>query len=166
MYAPLNLEEMTRAAERVVGRHDFTSFCAAGSAGEKMEKVVTRSEWEVNGEFWTYHIAARSFVHHMVRNLVGTFLEVGQGRRTADDMDRIFETRHRSSAGNMAPAKGLFLERVEFDESGEMPQAVIDTWSKIWRYFAASECQYQRQYHTDFELYKSQNAIEIYIVVR
>ncbi len=118
VYAELNREEMEKAAARVIGRHDFTSFCAAISAEGKMEKDVTRSEWKVSGELWTYHIAARSFVHHMVRNLVGTFLEVGQGRRKAEDFDRIIAARHRSSAGAMAPAKGLFLENVEFDEPG------------------------------------------------
>jgi len=74
-----------------------------------MEKDVTRSEWQVSGELWTYHIAARSFVHHMVRNLVGTFLEVGQGRRKAEDFDpyllKVIEDRPTDPAVRIALAR-------------------------------------------------------------
>lgn len=113
---PLSLEAMNEAAARVVGRHDFTSFCAADSAGEDMVKDVHFSRWEAHDEMWQYRVSARSFVHHMVRNLVGVFIEVGLGRRTPQDIDRILAARARRAAGPMAPAQGLFLERVDYED--------------------------------------------------
>jgi predicted transcriptional regulator YdeE len=53
-----------------------------------------------------------------------------------------------------------------FEAKGDMPQVVVDTWSKIWAYFSSGDSEYQRTYTTDFELYKSQNVIEIYIAVK
>ena len=79
-----------------------------------------------------------------------------------------------AGSDQVADSRNNFLENVAiqpgkylvFKETGEMPQVVISTWSKIWDYFSADTADYQRAYTTDFELYKSQNEIEIYIAVK
>jgi tRNA pseudouridine38-40 synthase len=81
-----------------------------------MVKDVHFSRWETHGEMWHYRVSARSFVHHMVRNLVGVFIEVGLGRRKPQDIDDILAARARRAAGPMAPAQGLFLERVDYED--------------------------------------------------
>ena len=112
----VDLDAMNEAASRVVGAHDFTSFCAAESAEQDMVREVHLSRWAAEGELWRYHVRARSFVHHMVRNLVGTFVEVGLGRREPGDLDTILTVRDRRAAGPTAQAQGLFLEHVGYEE--------------------------------------------------
>jgi tRNA pseudouridine38-40 synthase len=113
---PVDLDAMNQAAALVVGAHDFTSFCATESLEENMIRDVHLSRWDADGEIWRYRVRARSFVHHMVRNLVGTFVEVGLGRRRPRDLETILAARDRRAAGPTAPAQGLFLERVGYGD--------------------------------------------------
>ena len=125
LYRPLDLGEMERAAAKIEGKHDFTSFCAAESVGERMEREVLLSRWETERELLRYRVAANGFVHHMVRTLVGTLLDVGLGRRTPEGIPAVLKARDRRAAGPTLPAKGLFLERVGFGEDDMPgPQAV------------------------------------------
>jgi tRNA pseudouridine38-40 synthase len=120
---PLNEQTMERAAERVVGEKDFTSFAAVdperGREAEMRSNVRTifSSAWEREGEELIYSVKGSGFLHHMVRNLVGTFLLVGRGTLQADDITRILEARDRSAAGATAPASGLYLVSVEYSKS-------------------------------------------------
>jgi tRNA pseudouridine38-40 synthase len=84
-----------------------------------MEREVLASRWESRGDLWLYRVEAGSFLHHMVRNLVGTFLQVGLSRRQPEEIDRILEARDRRAAGPTAPAQGLFLEAVRYEEDEE-----------------------------------------------
>jgi tRNA pseudouridine38-40 synthase len=117
---PLDEEAMARAEEMVVGEHDFTSFAAVDPErtreGETPLNVRTifSSRWERAADELVYTVRGSGFLHHMVRNLVGTFILVGRGTLTADDIGRILETRKRSSAGATAPASGLYLVGVEY----------------------------------------------------
>lgn len=119
---PLNEEAMARAAGLVVGEWDFTSFAAVdperGHEAEARSNVRTifSSAWERVGEELIYNVKGSGFLHHMVRNLVGTFLLVGRGTLQVDDITRILEARDRSAAGATAPASGLYLVRVEYPE--------------------------------------------------
>jgi len=115
----LDIAAMRAAAARIVGRHDFTSFCTAESAGDKMERDVFQSDWEEDGSMLIYRVIAGSFLHRMVRNLVGTMVEIGSGRRSAPEIDTILAARDRRAAGQTAPARGLFLERVGYEEAPE-----------------------------------------------
>lgn len=119
---PLDEEAMARAAPMVVGEHDFTSFAAVdperGREGEpdvrsNVRKIFSTG-WERAGEELVYTVRGSGFLHHMVRNLVGTFILVGRGTLQADDMTRIVEARQRSAAGATAPASGLYLVGVEY----------------------------------------------------
>jgi tRNA pseudouridine38-40 synthase len=117
---PLDEDAMARAAELVVGEKDFTSFAAVdperGKDGEIVSNVRTifRSGWSRDGEEFVYTVRGSGFLHHMVRNLVGTFILVGRGTLQIEDLTRILEAKDRSTAGATAPASGLYLVGVEY----------------------------------------------------
>jgi tRNA pseudouridine38-40 synthase len=115
-------EEMARAARLVVGKHDFTSFAAVdperGQAAAAVSNVrnIFSSCWERLGEELVYTVRGSGFLHHMVRNLVGTFILVGKGTLQVEDVTRILAARNRSAAGATAPASGLYLVGVEYQD--------------------------------------------------
>lgn len=117
---PLDEGAMSRAAREVVGEHDFTSFAAVDPEKGQEEgegsnvRTVFSSAWERQGDELIYSVRGNGFLHHMVRNLVGTFLLVGKGTLQIEDIRRILEARTRSAAGATAPASGLFLVSVEY----------------------------------------------------
>ena len=136
---PLQESAMVAAAGVIVGEHDFTSFAAVdpervermaaeSDASSAMEttnlpttKTVTTnlrtiysSDWTREGEELIYTVRGSGFLHHMVRNLVGTFLLVGKGTVSLEDMRRILAERKRTAAGPTAPACGLYLVGVEY----------------------------------------------------
>jgi len=119
---PLNEDVMCRAAELVIGEHDFTSFAAVdperGKDEEEVDNVRTifSSSWQREGEIFRYRVRGDGFLHHMVRNLVGTLLLVGKGGIAVDALPRILAAKSRSEAGATAPAAGLFLVSVEYTE--------------------------------------------------
>ena len=117
---PLDEEAMARGAGLVVGEKDFTSFAAVdperGKDGEVVSNVRTifRSDWSRDGEEFVYTVRGSGFLHHMVRNLVGTFILVGRGTLETEDMTRILAAKDRSAAGATAPGAGLYLVSVEY----------------------------------------------------
>jgi len=117
---PLDEARMIAAAEAVIGEHDFTSFAAVdperGRDSEEANNVRTiyRSEFVRDANELHYFVRGNGFLHHMVRNLVGTFLMVGKGSLQVADVRRILDLRDRSAAAATAPASGLFLVSVEY----------------------------------------------------
>lgn len=117
---PLQMEAMARAAEGVVGEHDFTSFAAVdperGCEDDSRSNVreIFSSSWERAGAEFVYTVRGSGFLHHMVRNLVGTFILVGKSTLKPEDVRRILEAKNRSAAGPTAPASGLYLVSVEY----------------------------------------------------
>ena len=119
---PYSLDEaaMSEAAALVAGEHDFTSFAAVdpeqGLEDAPVSNVrrIFSSEWESSGEELVYTVRGSGFLHHMVRNLVGTFVLAGKGTLAPEDMIRILDARDRSAAGATAPASGLHLVSVEY----------------------------------------------------
>jgi len=116
---PLNEAAMTQAAQNVIGEHDFTSFAAVDPERGRDDEVsnvrtISSSEWNrVDNEF-VYSVHGNGFLHHMVRNLVGTFLLVGKGTIAPEEINRILEAHNRSVAGATAPASGLYLVSVDY----------------------------------------------------
>lgn len=131
---------MIAAADVVVGEHDFTSFAAVdpervermaaeenvGASNSGTTQVQTTnvrttnvrtifsSSWTREGEELIYAVRGSGFLHHMVRNLIGTFLLVGKGTLSREDLIRILNARERTAAGPTAPASGLYLVEVEY----------------------------------------------------
>jgi tRNA pseudouridine38-40 synthase len=110
----IDVAAMTSAAASLVGEHDFTSFRAAGCDAAQPVRRVLRSEVVVSDDLITYTIEANAFLRHMVRNIVGTLVEVGTSRRRPDDIAALLRRRDRSAAGKTAPAHGLCLTRVTY----------------------------------------------------
>jgi tRNA pseudouridine38-40 synthase len=116
---PLDVTAMQEAAPLIKGEHDFTSFAAVDPESGKEEgtskvRQVFASQWRVDCDELTYGVRGNGFLHHMVRNLVGTFLLVGRGTLQVEDVLRILAARDRSAAGATAPASGLSLVNVEY----------------------------------------------------
>jgi tRNA pseudouridine38-40 synthase len=132
---PLHEGAMIAAAQVVVGEHDFTSFAAVDP--ERVERIavdshedahakvtvgvaptnvrrIFSSAWRRDADELVYTVRGSGFLHHMVRNLVGTFILIGKGTITREDFDRILAARNRSAAGATAPASGLCLVNVEY----------------------------------------------------
>lgn len=130
---PLNFEALTESARAFVGEHDFLSFAAtdpdlatrelagaddSDAAPRSAIRTIYSSQWEQRGheagELLVYRVRGNGFLHHMVRNLVGTMLDVARGHLGSDDVPRILAARSRAAAGPTAPARGLFLHSVEY----------------------------------------------------
>jgi len=123
---PLDLEAMRQAARHVLGEHDFSSFAASdpdlssretGQLEQNSIRSVHESLWTSEADLWTYCATGNGFLHHMVRNLVGTFLEIGRGSLAADSIPEILAARSRNAAGPTAPARGLFLVSVKYPQT-------------------------------------------------
>jgi len=116
---PLDENAMRAAASIVIGEHDFTSFAAVDPERGREEedasvRTISASAWESQSDELVYTVRGSGFLHHMVRNLVGTFVLVGKGRLDAAGLQRILAARNRSAAGATAPASGLYLVSVEY----------------------------------------------------
>ncbi len=111
---PLDRDAMQAAAAHLLGEHDFTSFQAAGCDADHPVRRVLRSEITAADQLITYTIEATAFLRHMVRNIIGTLVEVGSGERAAADLPRLLAARDRKSAGPTAPACGLCLTQVKY----------------------------------------------------
>ena len=133
----LNIDTLEEAARMFLGEHDFLSFAATDPdlrtrrlcSGPEVEggpqvpvsavRTIYSSAWEQreteSGALLVYRVRGNGFLHHMVRNLVGTMLDVGRGQMVPGDIPGILDARARSEAGPTAPARGLFLHSVEYE---------------------------------------------------
>lgn len=136
---PLDVDAMEESARVVVGEHDFQSFAASdpdlatreaggedGAACSELRttvRTIFSSCWErrasEDGELLVYRVRGNGFLHHMVRNLVGTMIDVGREQLRVGDLGGILAARSRAEAGPTAPARGLFLHSVEYDDEDQ-----------------------------------------------
>jgi tRNA pseudouridine38-40 synthase len=110
----LDADGMATAAQRLIGRHDFASFRSSICQAASPVKTLDLLSVERSGEEIRIEAAARSFLHHQVRNMVGSLKLVGEGRWTADDLSNALEARDRRAAGPTAPPEGLYLIAVTY----------------------------------------------------
>lgn len=111
----LDLAAMRRAAALLLGTHDFRAFCANKQLKKSSVRTLQRCELVREGSELRFELTADGFLHHMVRILVGTLLEIGRGKRRPEDIPAILEGRLRAAAGETAPAKGLCLMEVYYE---------------------------------------------------
>lgn len=110
----LDAAAMQEGADRLLGKHDFTSFRATTCQAKSPVKTLDRFTITRMGEEIACVVEARSFLHHQVRNMVGTLRKVGEGKWSPDDVTNALEARNRSAAGETAPPDGLYLTRVDY----------------------------------------------------
>ena len=108
----LDIEAMRVAANKLIGNHDFTSFRASECQAKSPIKTLDKIEITQNGDEIIFEFSARSFLHHMVRNIVGTLIEIGLGKPY--DIDEILAAKNRAAAGPTAPASGLYFIRADY----------------------------------------------------
>jgi tRNA pseudouridine38-40 synthase len=112
----LEVAAMHAAAQVLVGRHDFTTFRAAGCQARSPVKTLDRLDVTGDGEEVRIEASARSFLHHQVRSMAGSLKHVGEGKWSLEDMRAALEARDRSACGVIAPAAGLYLMRVDYPD--------------------------------------------------
>jgi len=115
---PLALSPMEECLDMILGTHDFSAFMASGSSVTSTERCIYRAQWERRGgdQRLVFTFEANGFLRHMVRNLIGTLIEVGKGKSTPKDFSDIMAARDRRRAGMTAPAHGLYLVTVHYGE--------------------------------------------------
>ncbi len=111
-----DIEAMKKAAGHIIGEHDFTSFCGNPRMKKSCVRVVDRIDIEMKDEILTFEYHGTGFLQYMVRIMTGTLLEVGMGKKSPEDIPKILEAHDRSQAGFTAPARGLCLVKVDYDE--------------------------------------------------
>jgi tRNA pseudouridine38-40 synthase len=120
---PLDLGPLKQAGRHILGTHDFTSFAAADpdlsaraapSVPVTCVRTIYQSQWHVHEDLFLYTVSGSGFLHHMVRNLVGTFVQAGALRLDPESIPALLAARNRNAAGPTAPATGLFLAGVEY----------------------------------------------------
>ena len=112
--AGLDINEMNRAAGLLLKYNDFEAFSKVKTAVNTFICHITEARWEVTDEGYVFIISADRFLRNMVRAIVGTLLEVGQGKMTVKDFENIILSKQRSMAGKSAPAHGLCLTKVQY----------------------------------------------------
>lgn len=114
IYHPLDSGSMSRAAEQLLGRHDFSSFRAAGCQAKSPVRTIESIAVTRSGEFVYLDIRANAFLHHMVRNIAGVLIEIGKGERPAEWVAELLALRDRKRGGVTAPPHGLYFTGVGY----------------------------------------------------
>ncbi len=112
---PLDANAMHQAAQRLVGKHDFTTFRSTECQAKSPVKTLDGLAVERNGDEISVAATARSFLHNQVRSMVGSLVAVGEGKWSADDLAKALNARDRTACGQVAPPDGLYLMRVDYE---------------------------------------------------
>ena len=114
LHDPLDVAGMREAVGCLTGEHDFSSFQAAGCDAAHAVRTIYCASLESRGEILVFKVEATAFLRHMVRNIIGTLIEVGRGLRAPESFAELLASRDRTKAGPTAPAHGLFLIEVKY----------------------------------------------------
>ncbi len=113
---PLDVDKMKKAAEYIVGEHDFASFCSAGSQVKTTVRTVYRLDVDKKDDIITIQISGNGFLYNMVRIIVGTLMKVGLGVYPPEHIKEIIDAKDRYAAGPKAPARGLTLVEIKYED--------------------------------------------------
>lgn len=111
-----NADKMDKAATAFLGTHDLIAFKSTGTTIDNTVRTIFTSEWERKGPVWTYRVSGNGFLYNTVRIFVGTMLEIGNGTLPEDAIEQAFSSGNREMAGPTAPAHGLTLWRVTYND--------------------------------------------------
>ncbi len=121
-HAPLDVDAMREAAQALLGEHDFSAFRAAECQAKTPVRTVHSLEIFRSGERVEFVVKANAFLHHMVRNIVGSLVYVGCGRQPASWIGELLAARDRTRAAPTFGPEGLYLEKVEYDAAWPIPR--------------------------------------------
>jgi tRNA pseudouridine38-40 synthase len=122
VFRPLDVERMREAARHLLGTHDFTSFRASGCQANSPVKDMHEVNIERHGDVIVFTLRCSAFLHHMVRNIVGSLIYVGTGRNAPDWMAEVLDARSRDAAAPTFMPDGLYLARIDYDPKWGLPQ--------------------------------------------
>ena len=122
IYQPLDVEKMILAAQKFQGIHNFETFRAAACQSKQPVRNVSHCQLIEHGRYLVLDIQADGFLHHMVRNIMGCLLEIGQGLYGIDHIDTMFAAQDRKAAGITAPPDGLYFIQAYYPEHFDLPQ--------------------------------------------
>ena len=130
VFRPLDASAMHQAASRLVGRHDFSSFRSAECQAPSPVRDLHELSVMRRGRLIRVRAGANAFLHHMIRNIVGTLVAVGLGRQSPEWVTEVLEARDRARAAPTFSASGLYLVRVEYDPSFQLPapSTLVPVW--------------------------------------
>ncbi|MCR5154286.1 MAG: tRNA pseudouridine(38-40) synthase TruA [Lachnospiraceae bacterium] len=119
VYKKLDVDAMNKAAEALIGTHDFTSFCSVHTQVPDHVRTIYSAEWKKEGNLLTFRIRGNGFLYNMVRIIAGTLIQVGLGERSAESLKETLSSCNREAAGPTAPPQGLTLVGIEFPDLQE-----------------------------------------------
>lgn len=128
VHAPIDVRPMQLASDAIMGERDFSAFCRKPDAGDEsedgatpasMKRYVMQASWNRAGDLVTFDVRANAFCHQMVRSLVGTFVDIGLGKRPPSDMMGLIRSGRRHDASQIAPPHGLCLWEVGYPAQPE-----------------------------------------------
>ena len=121
-YLPLNMNAMTEAAQHLLGEHDFTSFRASACQALSPTKKLLRLEITRRGAYWRFEFEANAFLHHMIRNLMGCLIAIGQGKRPPGWILEVLAARNRDAAAPTFSPDGLYFLGPRYDARWGLPE--------------------------------------------
>jgi tRNA pseudouridine38-40 synthase len=122
VFRPLDIDAMRSAAQRLLGEHDFTSFRASACQAPSPIKTLRRIDITRRGAYWRFEFEANAFLHHMIRNLMGCLLQVGQGLKPAGWISQVLAARDRDAAAPTFSPDGLYFLGPVYDAGWGLPE--------------------------------------------
>lgn len=122
VFQPLSLERMQKSLPHLLGEHDFTSFRASACQALSPVKTLMRLDISRRGAYWRFDFEANAFLHHMIRNIMGVLVTIGQGRRPPEWMAEVIAARSRDAAAPTFSPDGLYFLGPRYDERWGLPE--------------------------------------------
>jgi tRNA pseudouridine38-40 synthase len=130
-HAPLEVARMREAAACLLGEHDFSAFRSSQCQAKSPVRTLKALDINTQGPYLTFDLCANGFLHHMVRNIVGSLIYVGSARQEAAWMRELLAARDRTYAAPTFDAAGLYLTGVDYDAAWNLPQGERVKWPRL-----------------------------------
>jgi len=125
VFRPLDVAKMREASQHLIGEHDFTAFRAAACQAKSPVKHMYKIDIHQHGNLIVFELRASAFLHHMVRNIVGSLIYVGNGKHPSEWLLELLLSRDKSLAAPTFMPDGLYLVKIDYDEKWKLPQQAV-----------------------------------------